>query len=91
VDEKVDQMVTEDIEPPEIVIEGEGEVGEDPNGHGIDISGQLFQPVKGKSLDLNIWIVNNIGSVIELERNMEGIGIGYEGNNHHQADGEEVF
>lgn len=53
-DKEVDQMVTEDIEPPEIVIEGEGEIGENPNSHGIDISDQLFQPVEGKNLDLNI-------------------------------------
>jgi hypothetical protein len=91
VDKEVDQMVAEYIEPSEIVIEGEGEIGEDPNGVGIGIPDQLFQPVEGKNLDLNIWVVEDIGSVIELEGNLEGVGIGYEGNNHHQADGEEMF
>jgi hypothetical protein len=91
VDKEVDQMVAEYIEPSEIVIEGEGEIGEDPNGVGIGISDQLFQPVEGKNLDLNIWVVEDIGPVIELERNVESVGVGYEGYNHHQADGEEVF
>jgi hypothetical protein len=91
VDKEVDQMVTEDIESPEIIIEGEGEVSEDPNSDGIGISDQLFQPVEGKNLDLNIRILKNIGSVIELERNVEGVGVGCEGYNRHQADGEEVF
>ena len=53
-DKEVDQMVAEYIQPSKIVIEGEGEIGEDPNGHGIGISDQLFQPVEGKNLDLNI-------------------------------------
>lgn len=53
-DKEVDQMVAEYIKPSEIVIEGEGEIGEDPNGDGIGISYQLFQPVEGKNLDLNI-------------------------------------
>jgi hypothetical protein len=72
-------VVTEDIEPPEIVIEGEGEVGEDPNGVGIGISDQLFQPIESKDLDLDIGVIGDIGPVIKLEGNLEGVGVGHEG------------
>jgi hypothetical protein len=66
VDEKVEKVVTKDIEFPKIVIEGKGEIGKDPNGHGIGISDQLFQSVKGKNFDLNIWVIKDVGFIIEL-------------------------
>lgn len=83
-------MITEYIEPSEIVIEGEGEGREDPNVIGVGISDQLFQLVISKDLDLDIRVLFNIGGVIEKERNPEGVGVGDEGCDHQQSNGKEA-
>jgi hypothetical protein len=92
VDEEVDEMVAEDFKPPEVVVEGEGEVGEESDRvqMGIGISDQLFQPVEGEDLDPDIGVVEDVGPVVKLERDLEGIGVNANGRHHHQTDGQKV-
>jgi hypothetical protein len=72
---KVYQMIAKNIELPNVVIEGEGKVGEYPDRFLIGILDELLHPVPCKNLDLDIGILEDIGPVIEMEGDRKGIGI----------------
>jgi hypothetical protein len=84
-------MVTEDVEPPEIVVEGEGKEGEGPNGLRVDIFDPMLHLVNTKRFDLKIRVLKNVGSVIELEGDVKGVSVSHKGHSHHQADSDEVL
>jgi hypothetical protein len=35
---------------------------------------------------MDAQILDNIGRIVELKRDMKGVGIGHEGQNSHEAD-----
>jgi hypothetical protein len=74
-DDKVYQMISKNIDPSEIVIEGEGKVREYPDRFLIGVPDKLLHPVPGKNLDLDIGILEDIEPVIEIEGDGESIRI----------------
>jgi hypothetical protein len=79
-------MVTKNIETPKIVVERQGKVGENPNIIFVDVSDQSFQRIPRKDPDLDTRILDDIGPVIELERNVEGIGISHQSYSNNQSN-----
>lgn len=90
-DDEVHQMVAKDIKPSEIVVEGKGEVREGPSGLRVDISDPVFQLVESEGFDLDVRVLENVGFIIKLEGNVEGVGIRNEGNSGYQANSQKVF
>jgi len=90
-DDKVYQMISKNIHPSEIVIEGEGKVGEYPDGFLIGVLDKVLHLVPGKNLDLDIGILEDIGPVIEIEGYGEGIRISYECDSNNQSRGNHVL
>jgi len=84
-DDKVYQMISKNIAPPEIVIEGEGKVGEYPDRLPIGVLDESLHPIPGKSLDLDIGILEDIGPVIEMERDRKAIRISYQCDSNDQS------
>ncbi len=39
---------------------------------------------------MDIRVIKDIGFIIVLKRDIEGVGVGHEGNGHHQADDQEM-
>jgi hypothetical protein len=74
-DDKVYQMIAKNVAPPNIVIEGKSKVGEYSDRFLIGILDELLHPVPGKNLDADIGILKDIGPVIEMEGDGEGIRI----------------
>jgi hypothetical protein len=89
-DDKVYQMIAKNIDSPQIVIEGEGKVGEYPDRFLIGILDELLHPVPGKNLDLDIGILEDIGPVIEMEGDRKGIGISHQGHPNNQENSDEM-
>ncbi len=89
-DDKIDQMVAKHIKLPEIVIEGEGKIGEDANTLPVGIFDQIFNTIPCEYLDLNIWIVGDIGPIIKLEGNRKGIGVDNKSDSRNQSDRDEM-
>ena len=86
-DEEGEQVKTKDLKFTKIVVEGKGRIGKKPNRVSVVLSDQLLQFFEGKVLKLNAVISRNIWNVIKLEGDLESIGIGDQGDGHHQADG----
>jgi hypothetical protein len=74
-DDKVHEMISKNIDPSEIIIQSKGKIGEYPDRFLIGILDQLFHPVPGKNLDVDIGILKDIGPVIEIEGYGERIRI----------------
>jgi hypothetical protein len=89
-DEEIDEMVAKDIKLPKIVIEGKGKVGENANTFLIAIIDQFFDTIPRENLDLDIWILGNIGPVIEMKGHRKGIGIDQESHSSDQSNGNEM-
>ena len=75
-DEKIYQMIAEYIQLSKIVIECQSKKREDPYTFLIGIFDQPFQTIPREGFDLDIGVLGDIGLVIELEWNMESIGVG---------------
>jgi hypothetical protein len=91
VDDEVHQMVTKNIELPEIIVEGEGKVGKDPDRFLVGVLDELLHPFPRKNLDLDIGILKDIELVIELKWNIEGIRIRDQCHPSNQSQGNEVL
>ncbi len=89
-DKKIDEVVTEDIEFPKIIIEGEGEVGKEPDRI-FDILDQLLQPVECKTMESNAGFADDIRVIIELEGDMKSIAVGDKSNSSHHANSHKMF
>jgi hypothetical protein len=90
-DDEVEYMVTENIEPSQIVIESQGKIGEDSNAFLVGVFDQSFQSIPGKNFDLNIRVTNDIGPVIELEGSMECIGVSHPSYSNHQPNCDQML
>lgn len=89
-DEEIDEVITEDIEFPKIIVKGEGKIGEEPNGV-FNILDQLSQPVECNRMEPNTEFVDDIRVIIKLEGNVEGVGVGDKGYSSHQANSHKMF
>jgi hypothetical protein len=76
--DKVYQMIAKNIELPKIVAEGEGKVGEHPDRSLIGVLDKLLHPIPCENLDLDIGILEDIGSVIEKKGDRESIRISHQ-------------
>ena len=85
-DDKVYQMIAKNIELPKIVIERQGKVRENSNAFPVGVLDQSFQSLPGKNFDLNIRVTDDIGPVIELEGNIERIGISHQSYSNNQPN-----
>lgn len=90
-DEEIDQMVTEDVQPSQVIVEGKGEVGKDSGRFPIINLDQLTEPLERGGREMDTRFHDDVGVVIKLERDMEGVGIGYQRNERHQTDSEDVL
>jgi len=73
--DEVYQMIAKNIELPKIVIECESKVREHSDRYLIGALDKLLNPVPGENLDVDIRILEDIGPVIEMEGDGEGIRI----------------
>jgi hypothetical protein len=90
-DEQIHQMVTEDIEAPKIVIEGQGEESEKSKGFLIGNLDRLVDAIPVNDFDLDDRILGDIGSVIELERNLKCIRISHPSHSNNQPNRDEMM
>jgi hypothetical protein len=90
VDEEVDQVITKDIDPSKIVVQGKGKISKKTNRIAIVLPDQLPQCLERKILDQDTRVSGDIGHIIELEWDMEGVRISEEADDSHQADGPEM-
>jgi len=87
--EKIDQVVTEDVEPSKIVVQCQSERRENPKAFLY-----VFWTSRSSRSHVRIWIwrpgfLGNIGPVIELERYLKSVGIscqGHSGNEDHCSE-----
>jgi hypothetical protein len=87
VDEEVDEVVTKDLETSKVIVQGKGKVGKDAQrlfAVGLD---ELVEPMEGEALQLDARVFDDVGFIVEKERDPEGIGIGQKGQNSHEANG----
>jgi hypothetical protein len=68
-DQEIDEVVTEHLQPSKIIVKTEGEKS--------DVSGVGQIPEVGQVLDL--WILDDVGGVIKQEGDREGVGVGQGG------------
>jgi hypothetical protein len=73
-------MVAKNIELSKVIIESQSKIRENPNGLLICVFNQLPQTFPGKDFNLYIRVVEDVGPIIELERDVKSIGIGDEGH-----------
>jgi hypothetical protein len=82
----VDQMIAKHIELAEIVVEGQSEIRENTYRLFIGIFNEPLPSIPGKNLHLNIRIIRDIRTVIEMKGDIKGIGIGQPGHPDDEAD-----
>lgn len=90
-DEEIYKMVAKDVKPPEIVIQGKGKEGKNPETLFVGIFNQFFDGGKGKGSNLDTRILTNVRLIVELKGNMKGVGVGYEGYHDHQSNRQKVL
>jgi hypothetical protein len=73
-------MVAKNIELSKVIIESQGKIRKNSNGLLICVFNQLPQTLPGKDFNLYIRVVEDVGPIIELERDVKSIGIGDEGH-----------
>ena len=78
-DDKVHQVVAENIELSKIIVQGKGKIGENANALFIGIFDQPLNPVPCKNLDLDIRILGDVAPIIKMERDRKGIRVSQEG------------
>jgi hypothetical protein len=85
-DEEVDQMVAEDIETAEVIVEGKGEICKDPQGLPVAGLDEMIEPLEREGLKVGARIQDNVWNVVELKGDVEGVGVGHEGEGCHEGD-----
>jgi len=66
-DKKIDEVVTEHIEFAKIIIEGKGQVGDDPDGLLVRAPDESFHTVPCPRLDPDVRILEDVRPVIKME------------------------
>ena len=89
-DDKIHNMVAKNIEPSKIEIERQGKVRKNSDGYLISVLNQLFQSIPCQDPDLDIGILADVRSIIEVEGDIERIGIGRQCHPQNQAKSNKV-
>ena len=89
-DKKIHQVITKDIEPSEVIIDGQGEIRKNSDRLLISILDQSIDVLPRKNSNLDIRVVGNIRPVVKMKWDMEGIRVRHKGHTHNQPDRDEV-
>lgn len=91
VDKEVDQMVAEDLEATKVIVQAKGKIGKDSQGILVVGLDELVDPLEGEGLKMGARVKDDIGIIIEVERDMEGVGISHQGNHSHKTDSKKML
>jgi hypothetical protein len=89
-DEEVDQVKAENLQPSHVIVHRKRKIGKESNRVTVTFD-QLVEPFQGEVLKMNAQIFDDVGGVIKLKGDVEGVGIGQEGQNSHEAEGEKML
>jgi len=91
VNKKIYRVVAEDIQSTPVIVEGKGKAGKNSGRFPIIDLDQLTEPLERGGCEMDTRFHDDVGVVIKLERDVEGVGIGYQRNDCHETDSENVL
>lgn len=75
-DDEVDDVVAKNIETAKIIIKRKAEIGERPIYFVTVYAIKCFLDIRPvKSLQRNVFVINNIGNIIKMERALKAVRI----------------